>query len=82
MVNLTVDNSIYSNGEMGRIYSNPIFCFTLKRSTNYYVLLLITPSFILTVLCVFGLFWTPVRADRYMESVSLSRKIRERSVFS
>ena len=68
-MNITVENAVVVSG-FGSPYSNPIFKFTMKRSTTYYVVLMIVPSFILTLLCVIGLFWEEVNGQSYMENVS------------
>lgn len=52
-------------------FSSPVFQFTMKRSTTYYVLMMIIPSFILTFLCVLGLFWEIADSD-YLQNVSVS----------
>ena len=75
MEHINVRNKEFIYGPYAKPYSNPIFTFVMKRSTNYYILLLVTPSFILTLLCMLGLFWKPVDADSYMENVTRDHKI-------
>lgn len=39
------------------------FTFLMKRNPSYYVALIIIPSFVLTFLCVAGLFTSPLTVD-------------------
>lgn len=69
LTNISVDNEYLLEGLDNETYSYLIYTFTIKRSTTYYVLLIIVPSFILTILCVVGLFWRRVNADSYIDNV-------------
>lgn len=68
-MNVTVENDDFIIDQI--VYSQLVFSFTFARSTVYYVTLIMIPAFILTFLCVIGLFWEPIRADSFMEHVSL-----------
>lgn len=72
MVNITVEADRYVNKPDYRLYEIVIYTFTIKRSTTYYVVLIIVPSLILALLCVVGLFWKRINADSYMNNVSLT----------
>ncbi|KHJ97083.1 hypothetical protein OESDEN_02945 [Oesophagostomum dentatum] len=39
------------------------FTFLMKRNPSYYIALIITPSFVLTFLCIAGLFTSPLVVD-------------------
>lgn len=41
----------------------------MRRSDGYYIVLIIIPSFVLTFLCIAGLFWAPIEFDTYMDKV-------------
>ena len=43
--------------------------FRVKRNSTYYINAMILPSFMLTVLVMFGIFWSPVSEENYMERV-------------
>ncbi|KHJ86267.1 hypothetical protein OESDEN_13987, partial [Oesophagostomum dentatum] len=47
------------------------FTFHLRRSSIFYVILIIIPSFVLTFLCVLGLFWSKFDHRDYLEKLGL-----------
>ena len=51
------------------IPSQASLVFRVKRNHNYYVHAMIIPSFMLTILVVFGIFWSPVNEENYIERV-------------
>lgn len=64
-VNMTVDN-------MDDLDQHNIqYKFAFMRTTVYYIMLIIIPSFILTVLCLTGLLWEQPNCDSYMETVGI-----------
>ena len=67
-LNITAVQEEYE-GDYAVSFSSISFRLTLKRSTNYYIFMVIIPSFMLTILCVFGLFWEEVSLDSYMDNV-------------
>ena len=69
MLNITVTNSQLLDNN-GFPYAYVYYTFTMKRASTYYIVLMIVPSFILTILCVLGLFWKQVTSECYMDSVS------------
>ncbi|ETN72075.1 hypothetical protein NECAME_04546, partial [Necator americanus] len=50
----------YNGSELVQINE---FTFHMKRNPSYYIALIIVPSFVLTFLCVAGLFASPLTAD-------------------
>ncbi|KIH66068.1 Neurotransmitter-gated ion-channel ligand binding domain protein [Ancylostoma duodenale] len=52
-------------------YDVATFTFQLRRSSIFYVVLIIIPSFILTFLCVLGLFWSKFDHTDYLEKLGL-----------
>ncbi|KHJ85488.1 hypothetical protein OESDEN_14784 [Oesophagostomum dentatum] len=47
------------------------FTFRLRRNSIYYVIMIIIPSFVLTFLCILGLFWSNFDQGDYLEKLGL-----------
>ncbi|PIO76756.1 hypothetical protein TELCIR_01177 [Teladorsagia circumcincta] len=47
------------------------FTIHIKRSSTFYIVMLVLPSFILTFLCVIGLFWTKFDKADYLDKLAL-----------
>ncbi|VDL82259.1 unnamed protein product [Nippostrongylus brasiliensis] len=68
---ITTDNStLYSSG-YGRQYDLVTVTLNIERSSTFYVVLIVIPSFILTFLCVLGLFWSKFDHTDYLEKLGL-----------
>ncbi|KAK6755700.1 hypothetical protein RB195_014219 [Necator americanus] len=50
-------------------YDVTAFTFRLRRSSIFYVVLIIIPSFVLAFLCVLGLFWSKFDHNDYLEKL-------------
>lgn len=51
------------------------FLFTLKRKSNFYVMVIIIPTFIITALTITGIFGKRMSGDDFIGEVSLSLRI-------
>ncbi|CAJ0597684.1 unnamed protein product [Cylicocyclus nassatus] len=47
------------------------YTFHFRRSSAFYIILIIIPSFVLTFLCVLGLFWSRFDQTDYLEKLGL-----------
>ncbi|XGW01335.1 hypothetical protein V3C99_013914, partial [Haemonchus contortus] len=52
-------------------YDTVVFTIRLSRSSTFYIVMIILPSFVLTFLCVLGLFWTKFGRTDYLEKLGL-----------
>ncbi|KAK6019769.1 hypothetical protein OSTOST_14586, partial [Ostertagia ostertagi] len=52
-------------------YETVSYIIRVKRSSTFYVVMIVLPSFILTFLCVLGLFWTKFDKTDYLEKLAL-----------
>ncbi|KAK6012264.1 hypothetical protein OSTOST_22591, partial [Ostertagia ostertagi] len=48
-------------------YETVSYIIRVKRSSTFYIVMIVLPSFILTFLCVLGLFWTKFDKTDYLE---------------
>ncbi|KAK6019770.1 Neurotransmitter-gated ion-channel ligand binding domain protein [Ostertagia ostertagi] len=53
--------------ETSETYGTVYYIIRVKRSSTFYIVMIVLPSFILTFLCVLGLFWTKFDKTDYLE---------------
>ncbi|PIO76757.1 hypothetical protein TELCIR_01178 [Teladorsagia circumcincta] len=52
-------------------YETISYIIRVKRSSTFYIVMIVLPSFVLTFLCVLGLFWTKFDKTDYLEKLAL-----------
>ncbi|CAJ0916898.1 unnamed protein product, partial [Mesorhabditis belari] len=71
VTNVTGDLQHFTSPEYS--FDEVFFYMCLKREPQFYVFVIIFPTFILSTLTVFGIFWTPSNKKNYVDKIILGQ---------